>query len=495
MLRYETQKFNRLALASIVFAFALLLAAMGAIIYGARASSESNAKVDHTFQVKEKVRQLSELIERSETARRGYLLDPAPERSETYENSVAPIAPVLESLDSLTIDNQQQRAEIAKLRRLIKSLIADMDRSMGAGRAGQVAAARDMFATEADHSTIRDIRVATAAILSTEDQLLEERQSEELASQRLVGITLAVTALLLVITGIATVVIVRRYTVDLLASRKRLNLLNTDLEGAVAERTADLKRANEEIQRFAYIVSHDLRSPLVNVMGFTAELERADKVASEFVDQIASETPERVTDEVRFAVKEDLPEAIGFIRTSTQKMDRLINAILDLSRQGRRTLTPEHLPMDRIIGDVADSLAVAADERGATIRIEAPLPNLNQDRLVIEQIFSNLIENATKYLEVGRPGEIVIRGSTNGTRARFEVQDNGRGIAPQDHERIFELFRRSGQQDQKGEGIGLANVRSLAHRLGGTVTVISALSKGSTFVVDLPVHFSGEGVG
>ena len=80
-----------------------------------------------------------------------------------------------------------------------------------------------------------------------------------------------------------------------------------------------------------------------------------------------------------------------------------------------------------------------------------------------------------------------------GNRARFEIEDNGRGIAPQDHERIFELFRRSGMQDQRGEGIGLAHVRALAYRLGGTVTVASELGKGSTFTVDLPVAYQAEG--
>lgn len=492
MLRYDQQKFNRLALASIGFAFALLFAAIGAVVYGAMASSRNNDRVDHTFQVKDRVRQLSELVERSETARRGYLLNPEPIRSETYENSVAPIAPVVDSLVSLTRDNRQQQARVQRLRPELTSLLSAMDKTMDMARAGKMQEARQLFAAELDHSAIREIRAITAEILAGEDRLLAERSAAEKHSQRLVWATLVLTAILLVLVGIAIFVIVRRYTVDLLNSRTRLNQLNTNLEGAVAERTADLKRANEEIQRFAYIVSHDLRSPLVNVMGFTAELERADKVATDFVDRIDQETPDRVTDEVRDAVKEDLPEAIGFIRTSTQKMDRLINAILDLSRQGRRTLTPEHLPMNRIVSDIADSLASQSEERGATIRIETPLPDLNHDRLVVEQIFSNLIENATKYLEHGRPGEIIVRGQSNGLRARFEVEDNGRGVAPQDLERIFELFRRSGPQDQKGEGIGLANVRSLAYRLGGTVNVTSTLGEGSTFVVDLPVNFSGD---
>jgi signal transduction histidine kinase len=88
---------------------------------------------------------------------------------------------------------------------------------------------------------------------------------------------------------------------------------------------------------------------------------------------------------------------------------------------------------------------------------------------------------------------ISVRGTRIGNRVRFEVEDNGRGIAPEDHSRVFDLFRRSGQQDQQGEGIGLANVRSLAYRLGGNVTLRSTLSEGSTFIVELPVKSSVEG--
>ncbi len=149
--------------------------------------------------------------------------------------------------------------------------------------------------------------------------------------------------------------------------------------------------------------------------------------------------------------------------------------------------------MDRILRETADSLVTIAEYRDVRIHVETPMPDLVHDRVTVEQIFSNLIENATKYAHPDRPGEVVVRGHHKGHRAIFEVEDNGRGIAPEDHERVFELFRRSGKQDQKGEGIGLANVRSLAYRLGGTVTLRSVLSEGSTFIVDLPARFMGEG--
>jgi signal transduction histidine kinase len=152
---------------------------------------------------------------------------------------------------------------------------------------------------------------------------------------------------------------------------------------------------------------------------------------------------------------------------------------------GRRVLTPEPLAMTSLVEGIADSLKHRTDELGATISIQ-PLPDITSDRVAIEQILSNLIENAVKYLKPGRPGRIHVRGRMEGPRAVFEIEDNGRGIDPKDHERVFDLFRRAGTQDQPGEGIGLAHVRALAYRLGGIISCESALDQGATFRLSLP---------
>jgi signal transduction histidine kinase len=259
--------------------------------------------------------------------------------------------------------------------------------------------------------------------------------------------------------------------------------LNEELEQRVLRRTEDLTRANEEIQRFAYIVSHDLRSPLVNMMGFTSELEEGLKPIKALVGGVS---PRDLPEPVRRAVEEDLPEAISFIRVATRKMDRLINAILKLSREGRRNLFPEPLAMKVLIEGLIDSVHHQLDAKGATAEIEGDLFTLVSDRVAVEQVLGNLIDNAVKYLSPKRPGRIVVRGHRVGERVMIEVQDNGRGVDPRDHERIFELFRRSGPQDQPGEGIGLAHVRALVYRLGGTITCISDLDQGSTFRLSLP---------
>ena len=115
------------------------------------------------------------------------------------------------------------------------------------------------------------------------------------------------------------------------------------------------------------------------------------------------------------------------------------------------------------------------------------LPMMENDRLSIEQIFSNLIDNAVKYRQAGRPIHIEVSGQQEPDGwVSYAVRDNGRGVSPRDHERIFELFRRSGKQDTPGEGLGLAFVRNIVRRMGGTIEVESELGEGSTFYLKFP---------
>jgi signal transduction histidine kinase len=278
---------------------------------------------------------------------------------------------------------------------------------------------------------------------------------------------------------------VEERTAQLESARSALEALNRNLETRVSIRTADLQEANEEMQRFAYIVSHDLRSPLVNVMGFTSELDVAREELSRFYKRTVDRDPGAGSRDVELAIQQDLPEAIEFIRSSTSKMDRLINAILKLSREGRRVLAPEPIELTGLMRTIAKSLALQIDQAGAEVSVD-DLPQITSDRVALEQIFSNLVENAVKYLAPERKGQIKVRGWSEGATIVIDVEDNGRGIDPRDHSRVFDLFRRAGAQDRPGEGIGLAHVRALVRRLGGTITLNSEEGRGSTFRVRLP---------
>lgn len=492
MLQLDDRRFNRLALTGLGLGLFLLVAAFAASVFSIESSRRSTQMVRHTYQVVDQLSALELQLERIENGRRGFILAPHPYRLQLFQRNSALALRSLDRVERMVRDNDSQTARLAQLRTLLNQIVGDSRTSMQLVLAGRREEARAQFAAQDVVTPIRRSRAITAALQAEENRLLGDRTARETGVLQLVNTVLWVAGLLLLALAAATFWLVRRYTKDLAGARDRLHRLNTNLEGEVRLRTADLTRANEEIQRFAYIVSHDLRSPLVNVLGFTAELESANKAIGGLVERAEVEAPQLITDEVRYA-RDDLPEAIGFIRTSTQKMDRLINAILKLSRQGRRTLSPEPLAMKPLLEDIASSLEKRLKDGDSSLVVDADVPDLHSDRLAIEQIFSNIMENAVKYLQPGRPGLIQVRGKADGERVIYEVEDNGRGIDPADHARVFDLFRRAGKQDQPGEGIGLAHVRALIYRLGGTIDLQSALGEGTTFRLNLPRRFSDRG--
>ena len=447
----------------------------------------------HSYEVQNAILDARQIVERGETSRRGYLL--APEQRDfltIYRNSTVALPAAMKRIRHLTRDNPSQQQLYARLLHQVSLLAMIRDRSIALVFAGDIAAARAAFDTEHSALPMARIRDTLDQMADAERRLLTIRERDVIDGERLFYAVLVIAAVLLGMVSIVSLLTILGYTRDLTQSRDALRSLNANLESMVRDRTADLTRANDEIQRFAYIVSHDLRSPLVNVMGFTAELESAAAPLRALVDRVDAEAPALADEAARFAAREDLPEAIGFIRASTQKMDRLINAILQLSRQGRRTLAPEPLDLARMVDQIRETLAHRLSAADAVLEIEGRLPSIVSDRFAVDQILSNLIENAVKYLRPGVPGRIVVRGRPEAGRAILEVADNGRGIAPSDHTRIFDLFRRSGAQDRPGEGIGLATVRALVFRLGGLIDVESRLDEGATFRLSLPTTLASQ---
>jgi len=478
--------FQRSVLAAMIAGFVLLLIAGAASVVSARRNQAQTERVNHTYQVTGAIDHFSILAEQLETARRGYILQQNDFALRTYANSMRELPGAVERIARLTADNPAQRLRVINLRAVSERHRASARTTIELMRNTNTAMrAMADFEVDSSFEKMWRLRAVAADMKAIEVRLLAVRNAAQARSTSTLYIVLGVTALLIVLVMGGVVVILRRYTDDLNASQDRLRDLNTGLEGAVADRTTELSRANDEIQRFAYIVSHDLRSPLVNVMGFTAELEATIGPLTALADRVDAAAPELMARDAREAL-DDLPESIRFIRTSTNKMDRLINSILRLSREGRRTLAPAPVDLAALTATIRDNLQFRLTELGAEIAIETPMAAIVSDRLALEQILSNLVENATKYLAPGRPGRIVVSARREGRRVVIDVADNGRGVAPADHERIFELFRRSGVQDQPGEGLGLAHVRALSYRLGGVIGCISELGEGATFRLSLP---------
>jgi signal transduction histidine kinase len=277
---------------------------------------------------------------------------------------------------------------------------------------------------------------------------------------------------------------------DLAYSNKVLSQQKRDLEVSeanLAEATfklqrsnRDLHRTNEELKSFAYIVSHDLRAPLVNLTGFSGELHLALNTIRAHLSNILPHLSDRQKRELSLAVEEDVPEALKFIDNSVARMDYLTSAILKLSRLGRRELYFEPINMNDLVNSSLQMLAHQIEQH-QTILIVDSLPEVVADRMCMNQIIGNILANAVAYLDPERPGKIEISGQRDFQETLFKVRDNGRGIAAEDMPKVFEPFRRAGQQDVLGEGMGLAYVQTLVRRHGGQIWCESEKGVGTTF--------------
>jgi signal transduction histidine kinase len=480
--------------------FLVLVAISASSVILVNQAREDSRWVVHTVEVQNQISNLLLEIRRTESATRAYLLSAGPQFLKEYETSSVAILPAVDRLVALANDNPAQVVNTGKLRAAVEQRLAEFARGMDRIKNNEVQSSIDILRRGGANEAVKAISDITQAMRAEEERLFIQRtQTADNSQQWASSVTVAGSGLVIALAGLS-IFLVQRSSRARDDAEAQLRDNNLNLESTVQERTADLVEANEEIQRFAYIVSHDLRSPLVNIMGFTSELEelrgdifrRIATLANDtpIVPDVNGELPEPALPEQDKQLSTDFTEALGFIKSSIGKMDRLISAILNLTREGRREFKPIKIDTRDLIESIASTVAHQAAETQTTIRIE-PLPDIVSDRLALEQIFGNLIDNALKYLKPGVPGDILVKGRSKMGFAIYEIVDNGRGIDPKDHQRIFDLFRRAGTQDKPGQGIGLAHVRALVRRLGGTMSVSSELGAGSNFTVTLPARWTG----
>jgi PAS domain S-box-containing protein len=260
-------------------------------------------------------------------------------------------------------------------------------------------------------------------------------------------------------------------------------------EDQLRRSSAELVQSNEELKRFTYIVSHDLRAPLVNLKGFAGELASSLQVIRPLFESLSPHLDEKQRSVVATAFQADLPEALGFIDASVTRMEHFINALLTLSRLGRRELNLERINMEALIQTTLETLAHQIEQRQVQVTVGV-LPEVVADRTAMEQITGNILNNAIIYLDPGRSGEIEITGERNTRETIFRIRDNGRGIAPEDMDKVFAPFRRAGKQDVPGEGMGLAYVQTLVRRHRGQIWCESEPGIGTTFTFTISHQFT-----
>ncbi|HAN05982.1 MAG TPA: hypothetical protein DCQ25_12240 [Elusimicrobia bacterium] len=246
-----------------------------------------------------------------------------------------------------------------------------------------------------------------------------------------------------------------------------------------------LAAKNSEMENFLYITTHDLRSPLVNIQGFSQNLqgylaEMRQVLAGAGLGPEDGERAARL-------YGEKVPEALGFILESSAKMDALLSALLKVSRMGRQELKPENLEMGPVLRRIVDTMRFQVEQACAEVKVGA-LPPCRADAVSVSQLFSNLLDNALKYRDPQRRLVIEVSGEAAAGKAVYRVADNGPGIPEAEHGKLWSIFYKPARAGRKnGEGIGLPMCRRIAERNGGSISVAAAPGGGTVFVVELPL--------
>lgn len=258
---------------------------------------------------------------------------------------------------------------------------------------------------------------------------------------------------------------------------QQLDAANINLEKEIAERkqaeqdlktrTRQLEDAIKELESFSYSVSHDLRAPLRAIDGFSKILLR----------------------DLENTLDGDSKRKLNVVRENTEKMNLLIDDLLNLSRLGRHALNPSALDMKKLFTEAWEELSQSAPERNVNFRV-GELSNATGDRNLIRQVIVNLVSNALKFTRDRDQAVIEVTSSNGGNGSVvFSVIDNGAGFDMKYYNKLFGVFQRlHSQREYEGTGVGLAIVQRIIHRHGGQVWAESKVNEGATFYFSMPVR-------
>jgi PAS domain S-box-containing protein len=235
---------------------------------------------------------------------------------------------------------------------------------------------------------------------------------------------------------------------------------------------------NRELEQIVYVTSHDLRSPLVNIQGFSKEIQNSFNSLSQMIKK--SDSQNELNQKIMNLLDEDIPESLHFILASTIKMDSLLKGLLKLSRMGRSAPNLKYIDMNKFISNVLKVFEYQFKEKNFIVDV-SDLPPCIGDEAQLDQLFSNLIDNTIKYMDYNKQPVLKIFGRKIEKKSLYCIEDNGIGIAPEHKEKVFEIFYRLNTDISAGEGLGLTIARKIVEKHNGKIWVDSRTNQGSKF--------------
>jgi signal transduction histidine kinase len=409
----------------------------------------------------------------------------------------------IEDLRTLVSDNPQQQSRVSELATQSSSLLSWLAAQKQLVHSGQRGVALDRVDQGA--RLLDEVRMTIGVLLREEERLDRDREEalRRSGSQQLWtliggGVTIVVSTLilaLLFLKGIVQRLAILRDNARRLSEGKALKASLagrdeiTEVDRAFHDMADQLNQQKQENEMFVYSVSHDLRSPLVNLQGFSEELNLSCRDLQILFQH--EDVPAAVRQRGLKLMRDSIEESIHFIQTAVGRLARIIDALLRLSRAGRVVYQWQAVDTAMVVQKIIEALHDTISAKKAEVTV-GMLPPTWGDPTAVEQVFANLIGNAVQYLDPARPGRIEV-GNTDDTGLStpaglqvYYVKDNGLGIPESYHRRMFTAFNGLHANLTQGEGIGLALTCRVVERHGGRIWLESSAGVGTTFFVALP---------
>jgi len=271
------------------------------------------------------------------------------------------------------------------------------------------------------------------------------------------------------------------HQLSLIIDRLWKTIQTKEKNDSIRKLNEDLLEKNKEMEQFVYVTSHDLRSPLVNIQGFTKELVSATEEIKTTLE--ANDDIKKIRADIEKIYKEDIDESLHYILLSAKKMDALLNGLLKLSRMGRVEPVFGKTNLNNLITEIIDSFEFQLEKKNITVEVEK-LFDCNCDEVLMNQAFSNIIDNAIKYMDKEK-GFIKISSKKEADKIIYIIEDNGPGISKEYHHKVFEIFQRLDGKTT-GEGLGLSIVQKIIEKHNGSIWIESEIGEGCTFFIAIP---------